>query len=238
MMKRLIAVLGLVSQFAVASEPTGLSHFEKKLLGGEAKVRTDAKLPSQAWQKACREVLTAPLREEVRMRLIKRVSSSIPDEVSFIQAKIVKFNSWNDSGWLHCTGETEVTDWALNIAALSARTAWFLAENEEFDQIKPFIKEALAHSYSAADAVALIAKLAPERQQLSYLDVNLNNEALTLDAAKHAVSSIWFSDGRWQSVIDLTSQCDLVECRQLKRNAEEEKEQEDAEKADDLSSYF
>jgi len=239
MMKWFIAALGLMFQLAIASEPTDPSRFEKKkLLDDEAKVRTDAKLPSQAWKKACREVLTTPLREQVRVRLNKRVGSNVPDEISFIQAKIDKFDSWNDSGWLHCTGETEVTDWPLNIAALSVRVAWFLAENDELDPIKPFIKEALAHSYSAADAVALIAKLAPEQQRLSYLDANLNSDALTMNSAKYAVASIWFSDSRWQSVIDLTRQCDSVECRGLKLNAEEEKEREDAEKADDLSSYF
>ena len=113
-----------------------------------------------------------------------------------------------------------------------------MVEQGELEQIKPFLKEALSHSYSSADAVALIAKLAPEEQRLGYLDTNLNDSALIMNAAKYAGSSIWFSDGRWQSVIDLTSSCDSVECRQLKLNAEEQKEREDAEKADDLSSYF
>ena len=237
-MKWFIASLGLLSQLAIASEPTELSRFEKEFSDGEAKVRTDSNLPSLAWQKACRLVLTMPLREQVRERLSERVGSSVPDEVSFLQADIEKFNSWHESGWLHCTGESQVRDWPLNIAGLSVRTAWFLAEQDELEQIKPFLKEALSHSYSSADAVALIAKLAPEQQRLNYLDANLNGKALTMNAAKYAVSSIWFSDGRWQSVIDLTNSCDSVECRQLKLNAEEQKEREDAEKADDLSSYF
>ncbi|KTG30103.1 hypothetical protein AWR38_10580 [Idiomarina sp. WRN-38] len=237
-MKWFIASLGLLSQLAIASEPPELSRFEKEVSDGEARVRTDSKLPSQAWQKACRSALTLPLRAEVRERLSERVGLSVPGEVSFLRADIEKFNSWNESGWLHCTGESQVSDWSLNIAGLSVRAAWFLVEQGELEQIKPFLKEALSHSYSSADAVALIAKLAPEEQRLGYLDTNLNDSALIMNAAKYAVSSIWFSDGRWQSVIDLTSSCDSVECRQLKLNAEEQKEREDAEKADDLSSYF
>lgn len=238
MMKWFIASLGLLSQLALASELPELSRFEKEVSGNEARVKTDAELPSQVWQKACRSVLTMPLREKVRERLGERVSATVPDDVSFLQASIDEFNSWNDSGWLHCAGESEIKDWSLNIAGLAVRVAWFLAQNKRFDEIKPYLREALSHTYSSADAVALIAKLAPESQRLNYLDANLNKNALTLNAAKYAVSSIWFSDGRWQSVIDVTSSCDSIECRQLKLNAEEQKEREDAEKADDLSSYF
>lgn len=238
MMRWFIAVLGLLSQPALASEPPELSRFEKEVSGNEARVKAEINLPAQAWKKACRVALTMPLREEVKERLSDRVSASVPDEVSFLQATIENFNSWNDSGWLYCTGDAEVRDWSLNIAGLAVRVAWFLAENQRMQKIKPFLKEALSHAYSSADAVALIAKLAPKKQRLSYLDTNLNERALTMSTAKYEVSSIWFSDGRWQSIIDLTSRCDSVKCRQLKINAEEEMERENAEKASDLSSYF
>ena len=147
-MKWFIASLGLLSQLAIASEPPELSRFEKEVSDGEARVRTDSKLPSQAWQKACRSALTLPLRAEVRERLSERVGLSVPGEVSFLRADIEKFNSWNESGWLHCTGESQVSDWSLNIAGLSVRAAWFLVEQGELEQIKPFLKEALSHSYS------------------------------------------------------------------------------------------
>lgn len=231
-------MLGLLPHLLWAADDFDLSRFETETLNNAVRVKASGDLPDQAWQKACRAYLSQPARVEVKKRLEQKMAVSVPEPVSFVSAELNNYRSWKESGWLYCQGSTKVTDWPKNLSALAVRAAWHFSDQNEHERIKPFLREALQHPYAAADAVALIAKLAPGPQRLSYLDDNLNEAALTLSRSFQAVASIWLDAGRWQSVINLTSRCNSVGCRKLKFEAEKEKEREDAEKADDLSSYF
>lgn len=228
--------LGVVSQPLLAE--VDLNLFESRLNGNEAAVRPLRDFPASAVNQACRRVLTGPARAEVRQRLSAAVEQALPENVSFIQADIEGYQSWSEGAWLHCRGSVQVSDWPANLAGLAVRAAWHYGALKQPEPLRPLLKVALEHPSTTADAVALIASLAPQEQQKAYLESNLAADQLTMPEAMEAVAGIWLGQARWESVMALTERCDSVACRRLGQQAREQKEKEDAEKADDLSSYF
>ena len=228
--------LGAFSQPTVAD--VNLNQFETRYSEGEAAVRPRRDYPDSVVQQACQRALTSPVRSDVRERLEDKLSLTFTRDVGFSDASINDYRSWSKDDWVHCSGTVQVTDWPLNLAGLAIRLAWHYASNDQSEYLRPLLKVALEHPATTADAVALIAHLAPKEQQLSYLDTNLESGKLTMPAAMQSVGEIWFAQGRWADVIRLTRRCDTLDCRRLRLDAEEQKEIEDAEKVDDLSSYF
>jgi len=228
--------LGTVSQPTMANST--LNQFETRYADGEASVRPKRDYPSSVIQQACRRTLTSPIRSEVRERLEDQLSLTFTPDVGFSVANIENYRSWEKEKWIHCSGTVKVTDWSLNLAGLAIRLAWHYAGKNQPEYLRPLLKVALEHPDTTADAVALIAHLAPEEQQAAYLDNNLEPDKLAMPAAIQSVAQIWFNQARWADVISLTKRCDTLSCRRLRLDAEEQKEIEDAEKVDDLSSYF
>ena len=238
MLKRtLLAVALCVPQLRLYAQ-TSNSVFEKELLGDSARVTTKKDLPTSAWNIACREALTLPLQEQLRETLRARFQAKVPEQASFIEAHIDNYKSWNQGKWLHCKADVSIIDEEKNLAALAVRAAWMTDYEQDKKSLNALVKFAMQHPFSSNDAVVLIAKLANPEQQLRYLDNNLRVNSLTLTQAQEAVLVMWAKEQRWQAMIDLAQNCDSVECRRWLQQAEEKKEQEDAEKADDLSSYL
>lgn len=238
MLKRtLLAVALCVPQLSLYAQ-TSNSVFEKELLGDSARVTTKKDLPTSAWNIACREALTLPLQEQLRETLRARFQAKVPEQASFIEAHIDNYKSWNQGKWLHCKADVSIIDEEKNLAALAVRAAWMTDYEQDKKSLNALVKFAMQHPFSSNDAVVLIAKLANPEQQLRYLDNNLRVNSLTLTQAQEAVLVMWAKEQRWQAMIDLAQNCDSVECRRWLQQAEEKKEQEDAEKADDLSSYL
>lgn len=228
--------LGCISQPTLAA--TSLNQFDTRYSDGEAAVLPRRDYPDSLAHQACRRVLTGPARIEVRERLAKELELTPPEEVSFIVADITDYRSWQKDKWLHCTGTVTVKNWPQNLSGLAIRVAWHHVGQNQPEPLRPLLKLALEHPTTTADAVALIAHLAPKNQQLKYLDANLEPKQLTMPASIKAVSEIWLEQGRWEEIIRLTERCDTLACRRLQLDAKEQKEIEDAEKMDDLSSYF
>lgn len=238
MRKRILLAVALcVPQLSLYAQPTN-RVFEQEFLGDSARVTTQQNLPTSAWNISCRDALTIPLKQQLKDTLSARLKVELPEHVSFIDAHIDNYKSWNQDQWLHCKADVSINDEEKNLAALAIRVAWALDPQQQRESLNPLVKHAMQHPFSSADAVALIAKLAKPEQQVSYLDNNLDIDGLTLDQAKYAVLSIWSTQQRWQDMIDLAHRCNSLECQQILRQAEDAKEQEDAEKADDLDSYF
>ena len=241
-MKRIalaFALVGLGALFQPTVADVNLNQFETRYSEGEAAVRPRRDYPDSVVQQACQRALTSPIRSDVRERLEDRLNLTLTRDIGFSDARINNYQSWNKNDWVHCSGTVKVTDWPLNLAGLAIRLAWHYAGgNERSEYLRPLLKVALKHPDTTADAVALIAHLAPKEQQRSYLDTNLESDKLTMPAAMQSVAEIWFEQGRWAEVIRLTRRCDTLDCRRLRLDAEEQKEIEDAEKVDDLSSYF
>lgn len=240
-MKRIALACALVG-LGTFSQPTlanaDSDQFETRYSEGEAAVRPKRDYPDSVIQQACQRALTSPIRSEVRERLEEKLSLTFTRNVGFSDASINNYRSWEKDKWVHCSGTVKVTDWPLNLAGLAIRLAWHYAGKNQPDYLRPLLKVALEHPDTTADAVALIAHLAPKDQQQSYLGTNLEPEKLTMPAAIESVANIWFEQGQWADVIRLTKRCDTLACRRLRLDAEEQKEMEDAEKVDDLSSYF
>lgn len=240
-MKRITLACALVG-LGCMSQPTlagiALNQFDTHYSEGEAAVRPQRDFPDSLLHQACRRVLTGPARLEVRDRLAEKMQLTLPEDTGFIVADITDYRSWIKDKWLHCTGTVTVKDWPQNLAGLAIRVAWYHADQNELEPLRPLLKLALEHSATTADAVALIAHLAPMEQQLNYLDANLKPEQLTMPASIKAVAEIWLQQKRWEEIIRLTERCDTLACRRLQLDAKEQKEIEDAEKVDDLSSYF
>lgn len=237
----LTATLGFagLSLPSIAEVKLDLNHFETRLMDeGVAAVRTQRDYPASVLNQACRRTLSQPLRAEVQQRLSSQLDRTIPDDVSFIVADIENYRSWEKDGWLQCSAEVAISDWPRNLAGLAVRAAWHQAEAGERGELRPLLAVALESSHATADAVALIASLAPEQQRAQYLDANLQPTQLTMHRAMLVVGQIWFDSARWNDVLELTKRCDSVSCRRLGIEAQEQKEIEDAEKADDLSSYL
>ncbi|MCK9238037.1 MAG: hypothetical protein M0Q29_00675 [Thiopseudomonas sp.] len=238
MLKRtLLAAVLCVPQLSLYAQ-TPSSVFEKELLGDSARVTTKKDLPTSAWNIACREALTLPLQQQLREKLAAKLQAKVPEQASFIEAHIDNYRSWSQGTWLHCKADVSIIDEEKNLAALAVRAAWLTDYEQDRKSLNALVKFAMQHPFSSADAVPLIAKLANPEQQLRYLDNNLRVNSLTLTQAQEAVLTIWAKEQRWQAMIDLAQNCNSVECRRWLQQAEQEKEQEDAEKADDLSSYL
>lgn len=238
MLKRtLLAVALCVPQLSLYAQ-TASSVFEKELLGDSARVTTKKDLPTSAWNIACREALTVPLQQELRETLAAKLQANVAEQASFIEVQIDNYKSWNQGKWLHCKADVSIIDEEKNLAGLAVRAAWMTDYEQDKKSVNALVKFAMQHPFSSADAVPLIAKLANPEVQLRYLDNNVRVDLLTLTQAQEAVLAIWAKEQRWQAMIDLAQNCDSVECRRWLKQAEEKKEQEDAEKADDLSSYL
>lgn len=238
MLKRtLLAVALCVPQLSLYAQ-TPSSVFEKEFLGDSARVTTKKNLPKSAWDIACRQTLTLPLQQQLRETLAKKLQANVSEKASFIEAHFNNYKSWNQGEWLYCKADVSINDEEKNLAALAVRAAWMTDYQQDKKSLNTLVKYAIKHPFSSADTVALIARLTKPDQQINYLDSNLQVEGLSFNDAKQAVLTIWANEKRWQAMIDLAQTCDSLECRQLLKTAEEKKEQEDASKADDLSSYF
>lgn len=246
MLKRtLLAVVLFVPQLSLYARTstqifiqTPSSVFEKELLGDSARVTTKKNLPKSAWNIACRQTLTLPLQQQLRETLAAKLQVNVSDKASFIEAHFNNYKSWNKGKWLYCKADVSINDEEKNLAALAVRAAWMTDYEQDKKSLNALVKYAIKHPFSSADTVALIAKIAEPDQQINYLDSNLQVEGLSFNDAKQAVLIIWANEKRWQAMIDLAKTCDSLECQRLLKNAEEKKEQEDANKVDDLSSYF
>lgn len=232
-----MAAVILLSPFSLLGQPND-SVFKQEFLGDSARVTTSQNIPRSAWAIKCREALGFPLQNQLRQQLEEQLGVVLPEGVSYLEGSVENYQSWNKSKWLHCKGDVSIDDEEKHLAALAVRGAWALANKDDNNALLTLIKYAMQHTFSSADAVVLVAKLASADEQLSYLDQHLDSSALTLDEAKETVLQIWDKEQRWAAIIELAEQCNSLGCRRLSQRAEEKKEQEDAIKANDLSSYF
>jgi len=235
----LIVALAVFSQGIMADEMSLLERFEVRWQDEEtAAVRARQKLPQSLQKKACRLQLSSPLRGKLRQQLADHVGFPIADSVSYFQGEINGEQMWRDDDWQYCRGKVTLTDEPANLANLAVRAAWTMASDLDQVQLKSLLSLSLSHQGSSADAVSLIAFLAPSERQLTYLDNNLKPEHLTLNVAQLAAAKIYFDAQRWQTTLTILKQCSTLECRRLQLQAEQEKEKQDANKAFDLGNYF
>lgn len=237
-MKRLFLLAALSLPLAAVAEDSPTNVFTQEHLGDSARVTTSVKLPVSQWNNVCRAALNIPQREQLRDKLAGMLQISLPEGVSYIEAQVDNYKSWHQDKWLHCKGDVSILEEEKSLAILAVMSAWNVAGQEDKTSLEPLVRYAMHHPSSSADAVALVAHLAKPEQQLDYLNQNLNRSELRLNTAKEAVLQIWFKNKRWQDVIELAESCNTPACQQQLAQAIVEKEREDAEKADDLSSYF
>lgn len=231
-----LAAIG--SQSVLADELSLLTRYELKPGADAVAVRGKTSLPQQVDQKACRLLLTRPQRQQLRQELAQALGFAIDDNVSYFNGRIDNERLWTADGWQHCSGEVVIEDKPANLAALAVRAAWQMSDQLSQAQLKQLLQLSLANPISSADAVTLIAHLAPPERRFSYLQQNLQAQHLSLDIARFTAASLYYQQQDYDQVLALLAPCNTVDCRQLQAQAEQQKEQQDAEKAFDLDSYF
>ncbi|PYE35155.1 hypothetical protein DFP83_10129 [Idiomarina fontislapidosi] len=230
--------VALSSSSATANELTLLNRYQQQTTSDGVAVKAEQDLPAQVDQKACRLLLSKPQRLQLKAELSETLGFEIADNVSFFAGRIDNEKLWTADGWQHCSGNVVVENKALNLAALAVRAAWQMQGQLDQTQLKQLLQLSLSESYSSADAVALIAHLAPEPRQFAYLQQNLQPEQLTLDTAKYSAARLYFNQQDYGQSITIASTCESIDCQRLRVQAEQKKEQQDADKAFDLDSYF
>lgn len=205
----------------------------------QAVVTIDRKLPEQAWVSLCRNKLVQPQLQATREALAEQVGFSIAEPAGYFAGDIqgFKVQSHTDDE-IRCSGTVVPGDSAANIAGTAVRAAWQMHPELTSEQLKGLLGLALRNPVSAADGVVLIAKLAAPEQQLSYLQSNLDAQALQLDDARAAAMQIYIAGHQYDTALALATQCDAVDCRRLIPAAQQGKRNYDAEQAKDLSNYF
>lgn len=205
----------------------------------EATLAVDRQLPDSAWVSLCRKELLRPHIEAVREQLGEQVGFTIEEPAGYFAGEIHDFNVLRqDNTEVRCQGVVIPGDTATNFAGIAVRAAWQMQADLRPEQLKQLLALALGDAVSAADGVALIAKLAPLEQQLSYLEKNLDTQALQLDQARAAVMQIYINGQDYDQALAIATECDAVACRRLIPMALQGKRQHEAEQAKDLSSYF
>ncbi|MCU7555388.1 hypothetical protein OCL06_12400 [Alteromonas sp. ASW11-19] len=239
-MKKWLILAALVgsNQWATASEVGLLERFEQKLDNNVAAVKTQQSLPQSLQKKACRLLLSQPKRAFLRNELSQQVGFTIDSSVSYFSGAIENIKLWRDDGWQYCSGQVEFDNYQDNLAGLAVRAAWAMSDEVSEDQLSSLLKLSLRNSSTSADAVVLIAFLAPTAQQFSYLQKNLVKEQVSLDVSRLAAAKLYIKQQDYGTAITILSDCTTVECRRLKLSAETEKERQDAHEATDLGSYF
>ncbi|NQZ03527.1 hypothetical protein [Idiomarina sp.] len=230
--------VALGSSSVTANELTLLNRYQQQTTEQGVAVRAESDLPAQVDQKACRLLLSKPQRLALRTELSDTLGFEITDSVSFFAGRIDNEKLWTADGWQHCSGEVVIENKSLNLAALAVRAAWQMRGELEQAQLKQLLQVSLSEPYSSADAVTLIAHLAPEPRQFAYLQQNLQADQLTLDVAKQSAAQLYFKQQDYAQTIAIASTCKSIDCQRLRLQAEQQKEKQDAEKAFDLDSYF
>ncbi|MEL0640702.1 hypothetical protein V6260_08800 [Pseudoalteromonas aliena] len=211
------------------------AFFKSQVNGEFARVMALKPKLKNALENACRNALTIPKRNEIRVKLAKKLTIDIDPSISFIDAHTSGYKQEKQGDWLTCTARVEIQDPSLNEAGLAVRAAWHVGSQKDKANLRPLLQVALNHPTTMSDAVALAAALSPEGQRLNYLDKYLKASELKLDEAKASVAQTWFVNERYKQVISLTQQCESIDCKRLNLAAQTEF---DNLSADDLSSYF
>jgi hypothetical protein len=84
----------------------------------------------------------------------------------------------------------------------------------------------------------LIAKQTGGKKGQEIFENQVNSAALLLNNSKAAMANYWLEQGNYKSAIEILARCDSQQCYQLQHKANIQKELQDEETADDLSSYF
>ena len=225
-------------QSALANDSSLLQRYELQPGEGAAAVKGKTDLPQQVDQKACRLLLTEPQRVQLRQQLSEQVGFTISDSVSYFAGRINNERLWTADGWQHCSGDVELADSDASLANLAVRAAWQMRAELTPEQLKPLLQLSLAQPQSSADAVTLIAHLAPAERQFSYLQQNLQPQQLSLDIARYHAADLYNQQQEYRQALAILAPCNSIECRRLRAQTEQKKEQQDAENLYDLDSYF
>ena len=213
--------------------------FERELMAdNQMRVRTDHDLPLRTWDQACRSALLEPYRLQQVEQLEQRIGVELEGYGAFVTASIEGYSSHRQDGWLQCSATTVQVEEANSLAGTALREAWQGREHYARDTLVELLQLALQHPNTYDDAVVLIATTAGDSNQLQFLEANLDPTQLVLPIALESVFEIWLEHGYLVSVIQHEGKCETLKCRQLVTKARKLKEQEDAEKVYDLSSYF
>ncbi len=234
----IFTALAVCSQWVKASETGLLERFEHKLDNKVAAVKAKQSLPQSLQKKACRLLLSQPKRDYLRSQLGQQVGFTINPSVSYFSGAIGDIKLWRDDGWQYCAGQVEFDDYQENLAGLAVRAAWAMRAELSKEQLASLLKLSLQSASASADAVVLIAALAPAAQQFAYLQQNLVPQQLSLDESRFAAAKLYTEQQDYTTALTILEGCTTVACRRLKLLAETEKEQQNVDEARDLGSYF
>lgn len=232
----------VVSSYCAASEH-GFFVQETLSANGEgaensARVTTSRELPQRTWDQACRSALLMPFRTQQVRQLESQLDTQLEGRGLFVSATIEGYRSYREADWLYCSATDIDVNQPESLAGTALREVWNGREHYDREVVVGLIQVALAAPSTYDDAVALIATTTDAENQLQFLDANLDPTQLKLPVAFASVFQVWLAHARFNEVIQYGQGCDTVECRRLIAQANQLKEQQDAEKVYDLSSYF
>lgn len=226
----------VTGSFPLAAEQ---GFFQQELVQDkQVRVRAEHDLPHRAWEQACRSALLEPYRLQQIEQLERQAEVKLEGYGAFVSASIEGYSSHRQDGWLYCTADTVHVDEANSLAGTALREAWQGRGIYGRETLVQLLQVALQNPDTYDDAVVLVATTTDTNNQLQFLDENLDPTQLALPVAFESVFEIWLEHANFATVIQFEQQCESVKCRQLVAQARNLKEQEDAEKVYDLSSYF
>lgn len=203
-----------------------------------ARVKTSHDLPQRTWDQACRSALLIPFRSQQVSQLESQLDTQLEGSGGFVAAHMEGYRSYRDADWLYCSAKVIDINQTDSLAGTALREVWQERAHYDREVVVGLVQLALATPSTYDDAVVFIATTTDAENQLQFLDANLDPAQLKLPIAVESALEIWLEHARFDAVIKHEEACDSVQCRRLVAQAKQLKEQEDAEKAYDLSSYF
>lgn len=203
-------------------------------------VRVSAKkeLPTSMWQRACRYGLTQPLRDEVRNDLAVQVDANIPEHLSYAEAHLTDFSSWNEKTWLYCKSTVTETYRQHNLAALAIRFAWDKSAQGNEALLRSLLKLGLSDQRTRNDAIVLVAVNSPPEAGIEYLDAHLDPKALRLETSRIEAMKLYFARERLDAVLAIGKHCQEASCDAIYNKAYAKHSEQLRSKAQDINSFF
>lgn len=234
-----VALLSMTVAANAAATVHQTPYFKVVNEGNTAKVfPLKDNVPAKFWPKACRKALSYPLRVQKQQNLAKELNLSLPETINHATSELTDYREEKISGGLSCSGKVLETEAELGKATLALMNAWWALEQNKKSFLKPLLRISMANATTRNDAIVLIAKQTGGEKGQQIFEHQVNSTALLLNKSKAAMASFWLDQREYASAINILAHCDSQQCYQLQHKANIQKELQDEETADDLSSYF